>query len=110
MPAPERRVVKVRILDKQYAFASQGEEADEQIRRVAQLVDDQMRHVGSQARGATAMQTAVLTGLELADELHRLRREVDSVEDSITQRTNRLTESLGELFRRVEAVTSPADD
>ena len=45
--AAERRIVKVRILNKEYAFASQGEEADEHIRQEAQLVDDKMRHKGN---------------------------------------------------------------
>lgn len=104
--AAERRIVKVRILNKEYAFASQGEEADEHIRQVAQLVDDKMREVGNQAGSATPMQTAVLTGLELVDELLRMERDVDAVEDDISQRTNRLTQSLGELFRQVESATA----
>jgi cell division protein ZapA (FtsZ GTPase activity inhibitor) len=48
------------------------------------------------------MQTAVLTGLELVDELLRMQRDVSSVEEDISKRTNRLTESLGQLFREVE--------
>ena len=49
------------------------------------------------------MQTAVLTGLELVDELLRMQRDVSSVEDDISERTHRLTESLGQMFREVES-------
>lgn len=102
MPPLDRRIVKVRILDREYCFASTGEEADAHIRQVARLVDEKMRDVGRNAGDATPMQTAVLTGLELVDELLRMQRDVSSVEEDISQRTNRLTESLGQLFREVE--------
>lgn len=103
-PAERQRYVKVRILDCEYAFASKGEEADEHIRRVARLVDEKMREVGAGAgKHATPMQTAVLAGLEFVDELLQMQRNVSSVEQDISSRTNRLTESLGQLFREVEA-------
>jgi cell division protein ZapA (FtsZ GTPase activity inhibitor) len=102
MPPAERRIVKVRILDQEYCFASKGEEADAHIRQVARLVDEKMRDVGRTAGNTTPMQTAVLTGLELIDELLRMQRDVSSVEEDISKRTNRLTESLGQLFREVE--------
>jgi cell division protein ZapA (FtsZ GTPase activity inhibitor) len=106
MPPVDRRIVKVRILDREYSFASKGEEADAHIREVAHLVDEKMREVGRNARDATPppapLQAAVLAGLELVDELLRMQRDVSSVEEDISERTNRLTESLGQLFREVE--------
>jgi len=102
MPPSDRRTVKVRILDQDYCFASKGEEADAHIRQVARIVDEKMRDVGGNAGDTTPMQIAVLTGLELVDELLRMQRDVSSVEDDISERTNRLTESLGQLFREVE--------
>ena len=102
MPPVDRRIVKVRILDREYSFASKGEEADAHIREVAHLVDEKMREVGRNARDAAPLQAAVLAGLELVDELLRMQRDVSSVEEDISERTNRLTESLGQLFREVE--------
>jgi|APSaa5957512622_1039677.scaffolds.fasta_scaffold213142_2 cell division protein ZapA (FtsZ GTPase activity inhibitor) len=109
MPAADRRIVKVHILDREYAFASKGEEADAHIQQVARLVDEKMREVGQGAGNTTAMQAAVLAGLEFADELLHMERDVSSVEQDISQRTNRLTESLGQLFREVEQVTTSVD-
>lgn len=105
MPPLDRRIVKVRILDREYSFASKDEEADAHIRQVARIVDEKMRDVGRNAGDATPMQTAVLTGLELVEDLLRMQRDVSSVEQDISQRTNRLTESLGQLFRQVETDT-----
>lgn len=113
MPPADRRIVKVHILDREYCFASKGEEADAHIQQVARLVDEKMREVGNNAASATAMQVAVLAGLEFSDELLRMQRDVSSVEEDISQRTNRLTESLGQLFREVEPATiaaNPTDD
>lgn len=101
-PAERQRFVKVRILDREYAFASKGQEADDHIRQVARLVDEKMREVGKGAGNATPMQTAVLAGLEFVDELLQMQRNVSSVEQDISARTSRLTESLGQLFREVE--------
>jgi cell division protein ZapA (FtsZ GTPase activity inhibitor) len=105
--AAESRTVKVRILDRQFAFASDGEETDQQIRQVAELVDEKMRDVQRSAGTKTPIQTAVLAGLELVDELMRLQREVSDVESNLSERTNRLSESLGRIFREVEEVETP---
>ena len=102
MPPTDRRIVKVRILDREYAFLSTGEEADAHIQQVARLVDEKMRTVGQGAGHTTPMQVAVLAGLEFSEELLRMQRDVSSVEEGISARTNRLTESLGQLFRKVE--------
>ena len=112
MSPAERRSVKVRILDREYAFASQGEETDARLQEVAHLVDEKMREVRRTSRTLTPMQIAILAGLELVDELLRSQRDASAVEADISQRASRLTESLGELLRGVEVTplsVQPAD-
>ena len=101
-PAP--RTTKVAIMGRQYTFASRGEETDRHIQQVAELVDARMRQV--QYDGSTPMQTAVLAGPELVDELMHLQDEVSHVESNLSERTHRLTESLGRIFREAEEVGS----
>ena len=48
----------------------------------------------------------MLAGLELVDELMHLQDEVNAVESSLYERTHRLTESLGQIFRGAEEVAS----
>ena len=103
--APALRTIKVAIMGRQYTFASRGEETDRHIQQVAELVDEKMRQV--QYDGSTPIQTAVLAGLELVDELMHLRDEVSTVETDLYERTHRLTESLGQIFRGAEEVASP---
>lgn len=104
MPFCDPRVVRVSILGKEYAFASPSAETDQHILQVAQLVEAKIRQVQAEAGAATPMQTAVVAGLELVDELLRLRREVSVAQDNIAERTDRLTESLGRLFREAAPV------
>ncbi|MBT4611751.1 MAG: cell division protein ZapA, partial [Gemmatimonadetes bacterium] len=92
------RVVKVTILGREYAFASQGEEADAHVRRVAGLIDERMREVSRRSQRQAPLQVAVLTGLELVDELLQLQREADTVEEQIAERTSRLSDTLGQLL------------
>lgn len=99
MQRSDPRVVRVSIIGKEYAFASPDEETDDRIRQVADLVGTRIRRVQAEAPAATPMQTAVLAGLELVDELQQLRRELSVTQESIAERANRLTESLGRLFR-----------
>ena len=101
---PALRTTKVSIMGRQYTFASRGEEADRHIQRVAELVDAKMGEV--QYDGSTPIQTAVLAGLELIDELMHLQDELSHVESSLSERTHRLTESLGQIFREAEEVGS----
>lgn len=107
MPPPGNRVFRVTILGRQYAFASQGEEGDRHIQRVAELVDEKMRQVQRDTGTQAPVQTAVLAGLEFVDELLRLRGEVTNVEENISERASRLTESLGRIFRQAETVEAP---
>ncbi len=104
------RAVKVTILGREYAFASQGEQADAHVRRVAQLVDERMRETARRAPRQGPLQVAILTGLELVDELLSLQREADSVEEQIAERTSRLSSSLGLLLGDLDRETTSQDD
>lgn len=103
--APALRTIKVAIMGRQYTFASRGEETDRHIQQVAELVDAKMQEVRDD--GSTPIQTAVLAGLELIDELMHLQDELSAVESNLYERTHRLTESLGQIFRGAEEVASP---
>ena len=104
------RAVKVTILGREYAFASQGEDADAHVRRVAELVDERMRETSRRASRQGPLAVAVLTGLELVDELLSLQREADSVEEQIAERASRLSSSLGQLLGDLDDETTADED
>lgn len=89
--------VSVEIFGKRYVFAVDDDHPPEQIERVAALVNEMMRQVAAESPNRPALQTAVLAGFNLTDELLRLRADFDEAENHISQRTSRLAASLGRL-------------
>jgi cell division protein ZapA len=89
--------VAVEILGKRYVFAVDDDHPPEQIERVATLVNETMRKVAADSPDRSALKTAVLAGVNLTDELLRLRTEFDDAESRIAQRTSRLASSLERL-------------
>ena len=101
----QQRRVSVEIFGKRYVFAADDDHTPEQIERVAALVNDTMKEVAAESPGRSALQTAVLAGVNLTDALLRLRDEFDEAESHIAQRTSRLASSLGRLVD--EGITAP---
>ena len=89
--------VSVEIFGKRYVFAVDDDHPPEQLARVAALVNEMMRQVEAESPNRPALQTAVLAGFNLTDELLRLRADFDKAENHISQRTSRLAASLGRL-------------
>ena len=102
----QQRRVSVEIFGKRYVFAVDDEHTPEQIERVAVLVNESMRKVSAESPGRSALQTAVLAGVNLTDELLRLRDEFDAAQSHIAQRTSRLASSLERL---VDAGTASSE-
>ena len=98
---PDGDPTSVNIFGRTYTIAASSEQAPEQIRLVAQLVDEKMRQVHQEHSGHSLLQLAVLVGLDLVDELLQLKAEYDSAESNIIQRTTKLNASLGRLFSDV---------
>ena len=92
--------VVVNIHGKSYAVALGPGQTPEGVREVARLVDESMRQVETTRQCGSAMQTAVLSGLNLVDELFKLQSEYRSAEAEIGQRAGRLATSLGRLFEQ----------
>lgn len=89
----------VNIYGKNYTFALTPEQRAEHIQQVAQLVDEQMRRAFQEHRLQSPLQLAVLAGLNLVDELFKLRADYQEAEAQIAQRTSRLAASLGRVFQ-----------
>lgn len=89
----------VAIYGKNYTFALTPDQRAEQIQEVAQLVDEQMRRVSQEHHLQAPLQLAILAGLNLVEELHKLRADYQEAEAEISQRTSRLAASLGRVFQ-----------
>ena len=98
--------VAINIFGKNYTFASDRDLGAEHILQVAQLVDEKMRALSQSHRPPSSLQTAILTGLELVDELFKLKSDFQDAESDIVRRTSRLVASLDRAFREPETRSS----
>lgn len=89
----------VTICGKNYTFALTPDQRAEHIQEVAQLVDEQMRRISQEHHLQAPLQLAILAGLNLVEELHKLRADYQEAEAEIAQRTSRLAASLGRVFQ-----------
>ena len=109
MPEANSNSVVVNIYGKNYTFALEPGQTEEQIQRVARFVEDHMRQVQQAHHPQSPLQTAILAGLGLVDELFKLQTDYRAAESDIAQRTSRLAASLGRVFEQVNAVSSEED-
>ena len=96
----------VNIFGKNYTLGVDEDHPSDHVHLVAQLIDERMQHVKGGIRADSPLQVAILASLNLVEELMSLQEDYASAESDITQRTSRLTASLGRLFAEVEASSS----
>ncbi|GMV21129.1 MAG: cell division protein ZapA [Vicinamibacterales bacterium] len=91
------RVITVEIHGQRYAVRSELDQA--YIAELAAYVDHKMRLAADELSSADSLRIAVIAALNLADELHRVRAEVQGREGDVLERT-------AALERLVDAVLS----
>lgn len=81
--------VEVTILGQKYTL--KGDAPEEHIKMLAAYVDGKLKEVYSSAPSITPLKAAILASLTIADELHKLRDDQESIARNIEERTNALT-------------------
>lgn len=88
--------VRVEIFDQSYNLrGSDGE----YIQSLAAYVDARMRQIAEQTATIDSLRLAVLAALNIADELHVLKRKHETVTSDMKQRTTHLSGALDEVLR-----------
>lgn len=83
----EVKTVKVEIFDQTYQIRGEIDEA--YTEELARYVDGKMRQVAEATGTVDSIRVAVLTALNIADELHELRNHAGELEGTIRQRAER---------------------
>ena len=94
--------VAVDIYGKTFTFSLGPDQTAEHVQQAAQLIDDKMREMHEKHNTQSQIQTAVLAGLNLVDELFKLQAGYQATKSDIDQRTSKLNDSLGRIFQSVE--------
>lgn len=87
--------VRVEIYDQTYHLrGSDGE----YIAELAEYVDTKMRLISQQAATVDSLRVAVLAALNIADELHVLRRKYESIASDYNERAEQLEGALDKVL------------
>ncbi len=96
------RIIKVHIFGEDYPIKgdfedeAQAEEYRELVLDIAKYVDQRMHDVAEKSSNRSPKNIAVLTALNITDELLRLRRENEELKSSVNQRAGHLASRLEE--------------
>src|SRR5258705_2119562 len=88
--------VRVEIVDQFYSL--RGSDAD-YILKLAEYVDMKMRAVSEQTATVDSVRLAVLAALNIADEYHLLKRQLEVPRPEVKQRTSKLESALDEALQ-----------
>ena len=88
--------LKVRILDHEYLIKS--EESEEQVRRIAEYVNDKLLEAMANTRGLSEKKTTILAALEIASEYFQLQKERDDLVARLRERTKALIRSIDSVM------------
>jgi len=88
--------VRVEIYDQTYHLRGSD---PEYIAQLASYVDTKMRLISQQASTVDSLRLAVLAALNIADELHVLKRKYDSIDSDYAERAGHLAGALDEVLQ-----------
>jgi cell division protein ZapA len=89
--------ISVAILDRDYQFACQPEER-KALREAANYLDDRMRSIKGEGRLMALERIAVMTALNLADELLRLQKYEKHRQQNVDSRIRMLADELDDAL------------
>lgn len=95
----QKTVTRVEIYDQPYNIA--GDNDTEYVRRLAATVDGKMRQIARQARLADSLRVAILTAMNLADELETQRARIARLEQAVHERAAACGAVLDRALSRV---------
>lgn len=89
----EKEPISVTILDREYQFASTPDERAA-LKEAAELLDGRMREIKASGNLMSLERIAVMTALNMSDELIRLRKQGVAREEQVDRRIRMLADEL----------------
>lgn len=94
--------IRVEIYDQTYNIRSDGD--NEYILRLAEYVDGKMREIAKGSLTVDSLKVAILAGLHIADELHRLKSQQEQTDQQLASRSAECAEMLDKFLKQKEIV------
>lgn len=93
------KTIKIEILGSSYPIRAEGGEEERYVKRLARYVDSKMRRLAPTGSQVLSTKLAVKAALNIADELHKLKREAELSNKRIREREKRLIKLLEQGLR-----------
>ncbi len=87
--------VRVRILDHEYFIRS--DEGEEQVKRVAEFVDERFKEIRDHSQGLSETKTAILAAFHIASEYFQLLKDLDDQEKDVQKRAQDLISNIDSI-------------
>jgi cell division protein ZapA (FtsZ GTPase activity inhibitor) len=94
--------IRVEIYDQTYNIRSDGD--NEYILRLAEYVDGKMREIAKGSLTVDSLKVAILAGLHIADEFHRLKSQQEQTDQQLASRSAECAEMLDKVLKQKEIV------
>jgi cell division protein ZapA len=94
------QVVEVKIYNQTYYIRGEGD--TEYIEQLAAYVDLKMREVAAGTMTADSLRVAILAALNIADELSKMRRKIDQIDNTINERSTEFSQLLDNLLKKAK--------
>ena len=94
MSDDDRTVTRVEIAGDEYTIRSEA--SAEYTRECARYVNETIDEIMSRGRLVEAHKAAILAAMALADQLFQTREQVDTLRDTLTERSSRLLAEIEE--------------
>lgn len=92
--------VKVRIHNAEYLV--QSEDNEQQVRRIADYVNNKLKEIEEGAEGLSEKRTAILAALDIAGDYFQILREKENLLSLLHQRTQSLIRSIDSVLGSAE--------
>lgn len=96
--SPPTQTVEVKIYNQTYQIRGDGN--TEYICELADYVDKRMKEVAQGTLTADSLRVAILTALNIADELYKVRERLEQLDASLTERSTECSELLDTILRK----------
>ncbi|MCL5746499.1 MAG: cell division protein ZapA [Acidobacteria bacterium] len=94
--APEKRPVRVTILNQSYTLLATGDPRE--VERLAQRVDDLLYSLTEKLPNADTTRIAVLACLHLADRLQELEKDMDRLKERVERKSEEFAGLLAQVI------------
>lgn len=92
------QTVEVKIYNQTYNIRGDGN--GDYILQLAEYVDRHMREVSAGTMTADSLRVAILTALNIADELYKLKQKMEQLDTNINQRSVECAQLLDSLLKK----------